>query len=115
MIWSYVSLAVGILLVVVGQLSLKEGVIRSPSLASGFSVLFNPFVLAALSAYFVAALFYIFAIKQIPLSVAFPSVSLSYVVVAFFAHWIWGEPFARAQFLALVLISGGIFILGHEA
>ena len=115
MIWSYVSLAVGILLVVVGQLSLKEGVLRSPPLTSSFSVLFNPFVLSAMTAYFVAALFYMYAIKQIPLSVAFPSVSLSYVVVAFFAHWIWGEPFARAHFLALALISGGIFILGREA
>ena len=105
----------GILLVAVGQLSLKEGVLRSPSLSSGLSVLFNPFVLAAMSAYFVAALFYIAAIKQIPLSIAFPSVSVSYILVAFLAHWIWGEPFGRAQFLALGLIGGGVYILSREA
>ena len=68
-----------------------------------------------MTAYFVAALFYMYAIKQIPLSVAFPSVSVSYVVVAFLAHWIWGEPFARVQLLALALISGGIYLLGREA
>ena len=98
-----------------GQLSLKEGVTRSPTLISNVSLLLNPFIIAALAAYLVGALFYMYAIKQIPLSVAFPSVSVSYVVIAFFAHWIWGEPFGRAHLLALALISGGIFILGREA
>ena len=99
----------------VGQLSIKEGVVRSPSLASSVYVLLNPFGLAALASYFVAALFYIYAIKQIPLSVAFPSVSISYIVVAFFAHWVWGESFGRTQILALALISVGVYIMGREA
>jgi len=100
---------------VVGQLSLKEGVTRSPALTFSFSVLFNPFILAALTAYFIGALFYIYAIKYIPLSVAFPSISLSYVVVAFLAHWIWGESFGRTQILALALICCGTSMLGREA
>jgi drug/metabolite transporter (DMT)-like permease len=99
----------------VGQLGLKEGVIRSPSLAFSVPLLLNPFVLAGLAAYFLAALFYINAIRQVPLSIAFPSVSVSYVVVSLFAHWIWGEAFGRSQIFALVLISAGIYILGREA
>lgn len=114
MFWSYVSLGIGIVIVVAGQLSLKEGVSRSPSLSSSISVMFNPFVLAALASYLIGALFYIQAIKQIPLSVAFPSVSISYVVVAIFAHWFWGESLGRSQFIALALIGAGIYILGRE-
>ena len=113
--WYYVSLAVGICLGAVGQLSLKEGVLRSPSLAGNISVLFNPYVLGGLVAYFIAALFYIHALKQIPVSVAFPTVSISYVLVALAAHYLWGEPFARAQYLALALIGTGVFLLGREA
>ena len=114
MIWSYVSLGVGIALVAVGQLSLKEGVLRSPSIGVSISVLFNPFVLSAMSAYLVGALFYIHAIKQIPLSVAFPAVSVSYFVVALLAHWIWDEPFGAAHFVALALIGGGVYILSRQ-
>jgi undecaprenyl phosphate-alpha-L-ara4N flippase subunit ArnE len=114
MIWPYVSLAVGIALAAGGQISLKEGVLRSPSLGVNISVLFNPFVLAGLLAYLAGALFYIHAIKQIPLSVAFPAVSVSYIVVAIFAHWIWGEPFGAAHFIALALIGAGVYILSRQ-
>ena len=115
MIWSYASLSIGIALGVVGQISLKAGVLRSTSLAFGLPLLVNPFVLAGLAAYFLAALFYINAIRQVPISVAFPSVSISYVVVSLLAHWIWGEAFGRTQILALVLIGFGLYILGREA
>ena len=37
------------------------------------------------------------------------------VVVALFAHWIWGEAFGRTQILALVLIGAGVYLLGREA
>ena len=33
----------------------------------------------------------ILAIKRIPVSIAFPSVALSYVLVAVAAHFLWGE------------------------
>ena len=115
LIWSYASLAIAVALGVVGQISLKAGVLRLPSLAFSVPLLFNPLLLAGLLAYFFAALFYIYAIRQVPLSVAFPSVSISYVVVAFFAHWIWGESFGRTQILAMALISAGVYILGREA
>jgi len=100
---------------VVGQISLKAGVTQGSSLTFSASLLVNPFILAGLAAYCLAAPFYINAIRQVPLTVAFPSVSISYLVVALFAHWIWGEPFGRSQILALVLISAGIYILGRDA
>jgi len=115
LIWAYTSLLIAVALGVLGQISLKAGVIRSPSLEFSTHLLLNPFLLAGLAAYFLAALFYINAIRHVPLSVAFPSVSISYVVVALLAHWIWGEAFGRNQILALVLIGAGIYILGREA
>ena len=115
LIWSYGSLSIAIALGVVGQMVLKAGVLRSPSLPFSVPLLVNPLVLAGLAAYFIAALFYINAIRQIPLSVAFPSVSIGYVVVALLAHWVWGEAFGRTQILALVLIGTGVFLLGREA
>ena len=115
MVWSYFSLTMAIALGVAGQVSLKEGASRSIDESAVLTLLSNMYVFLGLAAYFVAALFYLYAIRQIPLSVAFPSSAISYVVVSFFAHLIWGESFGRVQLLALVLICGGVYLMGREA
>ncbi len=51
------------------------------------------------------------SLKKIPLSLANPSVSVSYVAVAIAAHFMWSEPFGLQQIGALVLIGGGIVLL----
>jgi drug/metabolite transporter (DMT)-like permease len=61
--------------------------------------------------YAIAAIFYVVAIKRIPISIAFPSVSLSYVAVALVAHVLWGEPFGMPQLAGIALIAGGILLL----
>jgi small multidrug resistance pump len=38
-------------------------------------------------------------------------VSLSYVVVAFIAHYAWGEPLGLPQLAGIALIAGGIVLL----
>ena len=108
-----VALAVSISLGVVGQLSLRAG-----ALAYTGSRVFpiHPYILAGLALYGVSALFYIFALRRLPVSVAFPSVSISYVIVAYSASLIWDEPFGWRQVLALVAIMFGVFMLfqhGH--
>ena len=110
---SYVSLAIGITIGIGAQLSLKTGALRVPDSSSLFSSLLSPYVLAGLFAYFVAALFYINAIKHIPLTVAFPSISVSYVAVALLSHSIWGEAFGLWHILALLLIGSGIVLLAR--
>jgi small multidrug resistance pump len=110
--WSYVSLALAVAIGAVAQISLKEGATRSGPLQA---MIIEPYVVGGLVAYGFAALFYIIAIRHIPLSVAFPSVSSSYIVVAIMAHLIWGEPFGRAQIAALVLIGSGIYLLAVKS
>jgi small multidrug resistance pump len=103
----YLALAISIIIGIVGQLSLKAGAVQSVASKN----VFQPFLLLGLFSYACAAILYIIALKEIPLSVAFPSVSISYVIVAFIAHLIWGEPFGLPQVAALLLISSGIYIL----
>ena len=112
MTWYYVSLALAVAIGAGAQISLKEGATRSGELQS---MILEPYVVGGLIAYGFAALFYVIAIRQIPLSVAFPSVSSSYIAVAFFSHLIWGEPFGRAQIAALILIGTGIYLLAVKS
>jgi small multidrug resistance pump len=104
----YLALAISIIIGIVGQLSLKAGAVQSVGSKNGF---FQPFLILGLFSYACAAVLYIIALREIPLSVAFPSVSISYVVVAFIAHLLWGEPFGLPQVAALLLITSGIYIL----
>ena len=113
MLISYGALLAAILIGVTGQLLLKTGVERS---AEGVLAQFlDPFTLGGLAAYGLAAIFYILAIKRIPVSIAFPSVALSYVLVAIAAHLLWQEPLGWQQFAGIGLIAAGILVLHSSA
>jgi multidrug transporter EmrE-like cation transporter len=104
------SLLLSIALGIGGQLLLKAGSGRP--LLSGY--LPNYHLLGGLAAYAVSVSFYIFALRSLPLSVAFPTVSISYVAVAYLAHVIWGEPWGMSQIAALVLIFSGVLLLYRQ-
>jgi small multidrug resistance pump len=106
----FAALVASILIGVLGQVSLKAAAMQDGS--SG-ALYLRPYTLAGLLTYFVAAVLYIYALQKIPLSVAFPSVSISYVVVSYIAHLFWGEPFGLSQLVALALIGAGILILSR--
>lgn len=109
MIWPYyLALVAGVLVGVVGQILLKTGAQRAGDMAAQF---LDPYTIVGFAVYALAAILYIISLKRIPLSVAFPSVSLSYIVVAVAAHFLWQEPLGLPQFGGIALISGGILLL----
>ena len=104
----YVSLVAAILFGIAGQIALKSGAQRSPTLAAQFV---DPLTIVGFAIYVLAALLYIVALKEIPVSVAFPSVAASYAAVAVLGHLLWNEPFGWQQVGGLVLIGGGILLI----
>ena len=104
----YGALALGIALGVAGQLLLKAGSARTHDLVAQF---LNPFTILGFGAYAAAAIFYIAAIKKIPVSVAYPTVSIGYAIVALTVHLVWGEPFGLQHVAGITLITSGILLL----
>ena len=104
----YVSLVGAILFGVAGQIALKSGAEASSSIAAQF---LSPLTLLGLAVYGLAAICYVVALKRIAVSVAFPSVAASYVVVAVIAHLLWNEPFGWPQVGGLLLIGAGIVLI----
>jgi len=104
----YASLASAILLGIAGQIALKSGAVGSQSVAAQF---LNPLTIVGFAIYVFAALCYIVAPKRIPVSVAFPSVAVSYAIVAILAHLLWNEPFGWPQLAGLVLIGAGVVLI----
>jgi small multidrug resistance pump len=105
----YAVLGVSILAGIAGQILLKLG-----SDAPDFwSQVFRPSTIVGLGFYAAAAFLYIIALRKIPMSVAFPSVSVSYVIVAVVGHYLFGEPFGIKQMAGIVLIMGGVALINQ--
>jgi len=104
----YLWLMVGILLGVAGQIILKTGANTS---GEGLAQFLSPWTIGGLGVYFLAAITYIVAIKKIPISLAYPSVSISYGIVAILAHLLWREPLTWQHWAGIALISSGIFVM----
>lgn len=107
----YAALFAAIAVGIAGQVLLKTGSARTASLATQYV---DPFTLLGLVAYGLAAILYIAAIKKIPISLAYPMVSLSYLAVALIAHYAWGEALGLPQLAGIVFIILGILLL-HQA
>jgi multidrug transporter EmrE-like cation transporter len=105
---NHLALALGILIGVVAQLLLKTGAVGEGGIVEQ---LFRIQTIAGLGLYALAAFFYIVALRTIPISVAFPSVALSYVVVALFGNLWFGEPMGLAHFGGIALIVTGVVLL----
>lgn len=108
MTWHHAALAAGILIGVVAQLLLKQGASDEGDLLAQF---LDPWTIGGLALYGAAAFFYVVALRAIPVSVAFPSVALSYVVVALVASLWFGEPMGLAHIAGIVLIITGVSLL----
>ena len=104
----YTSLMAAILVGIAGQIALKSGANGSATVVAQF---FNPLTVIGLALYVVAAVFYVVALKKIPVSVAFPSVAASYAVVAVLGHLLWNEPLGWPQMAGIALIGSGILLI----
>jgi drug/metabolite transporter (DMT)-like permease len=104
----YLCLAAAVLLGIAGQIALKSAATGAATLVDQF---LDPLTMIGFAIYVGAALCYIVALKKIPVSVAFPSVSASYAIVAVLAHLLWNEPFGWPQLAGLLLIGSGVVLI----
>ncbi len=105
----YVALGLSILAGIAGQILLKAGA-DAPDF---MSQILRPSTLCGLALYGSAAFLYIVALRKIPMSVAFPSVSISYAIVAVLGHFLFGEPFGIKQIGGIALIMGGVVLINQ--
>lgn len=108
----YLSLAAGILLGVAAQLLLKVGATGEGDFVAQ---LFRPQTIIGLGLYGLAAFFYIIALRKIPVTVAFPSVALSYAIIAVLGVLWLKEPLSMLQISGIGLIMAGVVMVNYHA
>lgn len=99
---------------IVGQFLLKSGVLATPpipTLSSIFQTLFSWRIIAGLSMYGFSVVSWLFILKRLPLSVAYPTLSLSYVAILAISVLFLGESFTFTKLAGIMCILFGVTLL----
>lgn len=113
-LFAYLTLIVAILFGVAGQLLLKYGMSRQPSfqIKQLLSLITNLPVVAGFAAYGISTLMYFKVLESLDLSLAYPTVSLGYVVVVLLSKWLFKEPVSKSRWAAVFVICLGVALVG---
>jgi multidrug transporter EmrE-like cation transporter len=122
MVQAFGLLFVGVAFSVVGELLLKHGVNNVgrtlelwplPDLiGSLWSVFTNPIVIAGFACVFTASIFWLSVLSRIELSLAYPMLSISYVIVVVLSYFIFRENVTLLRLAGCFVIIGGVAMIG---
>lgn len=116
---TFALIVVGVLLNASAQLLLKAGVtplgaltVRADTLVpTAIKVLTQWPIIMGLACYVVSVGVWIVGLSRVPVSVAYPMLSLGYVVNALAAWWLFGEVLGPARWFGMLLILGGVMLM----
>jgi len=111
---AYLLLAIGIALGTLGQ-SLMKYYGDKVELTFGVELVKQIFtnipLMLTFGLYFLGAILWLFILKKLPLSIAYPALSLNYITVAIVAALVFHEPLTLGKIIALSLIAIGVVTL----
>ncbi len=111
---------------VVGQLSLKHGVglvsaqssqriVHSLDLKSMVSFLsnaaLNKFVILGFLLYLISAASWLIILSRMDLSLAYPMISIGYILVVILSRYIFDEPVTALRIVGTLFVCFGVFLL----
>ncbi len=111
---TYLLLLIAIVFAVMTQLLLKQGMLRRPSfrLKDLTSLTGNFPVLGGFICLGISILLYLQALSNLNLSVAYPTVSLGYVLVIILSKVCFKEPISRFRWISVFIICAGVALVG---
>jgi multidrug transporter EmrE-like cation transporter len=118
---TFLMIVVGVLLNAAAQLLLKAGTrvlgvinVRAGALAdSAMGVDTQPYILGGLACYVLSVAIWIAALSRVEVSVAYPMLSLGYIVNALAAWALFGEALTPAKMVGILVILAGVVILAR--
>jgi multidrug transporter EmrE-like cation transporter len=115
-------LMLGVLLNAAAQLLLKAGTTSVGAFAFsmenlgpvGFRLATSPHILGGLGCYVVSVVVWILALSRVPVSVAYPMLSVGYVVNAVAAWYLFGESITAQKLVGIAFIIGGVYLVARS-
>ena len=113
----------GVLLNAIAQLFLKAGAgslanleLRAGNaLAIAGRLVYNPPIIAGLACYALSVVVWILALARVEVSVAYPMLSVGYVVNAVAAWWLFGENLSGARIAGIGIILVGVWLVARSS
>jgi multidrug transporter EmrE-like cation transporter len=121
-IFSFGLILTGVLLNAMAQLWLKAGTNALGTLSfsgdAAFSTVlrvgFEPHIMGGLACYVLSVAIWIVALSKVPVSVAYPMLSIGYVVNALAAWYFFGELFTTQKLIGISVIIVGVYLVAKS-
>jgi multidrug transporter EmrE-like cation transporter len=118
---AFLLILAGVLLNAGAQLLLKAGVTPLGTLSVNLDNLLPTMlrvlgqwpIVAGLACYVVSVGVWIVALSRVEVSLAYPMLSLGYVVNALAAWWLFGEALGPMRWAGMLLILGGVLLMSR--
>jgi drug/metabolite transporter (DMT)-like permease len=114
-------LLTGVLLNAGAQLLLKAGTNALGVIGVGSDwgrqlgrVALEPHIVAGLGCYVVSVAVWIIGLSRVPVSIAYPMLSLGYIVNAIAAHYLLGESVTASRWLGIGFIIVGVWLVARS-
>lgn len=112
----------GVSLNAMAQLFLKEGMSRVGyfvfSFANlwpiSFQVITNPFIIIGLCCYIISVIIWLLVLSRVPVSFAYPMLSLGYILNAIAAHYWFHEELNFTKIAGIFVIMGGVYLISRQ-
>ncbi|KPC55057.1 SMR family transporter [Amantichitinum ursilacus] len=112
----------GVLLNAAAQLLLKAGTRQvghfdfsiSNAIPIGWQIATNPYVFGGLCCYAISLVVWILALSRVEVSVAYPMLSLGYVVNVFLAWQLFGEALSTQKLSGVAIILVGVYLVARS-
>jgi undecaprenyl phosphate-alpha-L-ara4N flippase subunit ArnE len=113
----YAWLLAACLLTCLGQIAQKHAVEawRTPHAPRGWARLGNAWLWLALASLGLGLLLWLLILQHFEVSVAYPMLSLNFVLITLAARWIFHEHIDRRHWLGVTAIMLGVLCLGWQA
>ena len=108
--YSYLTLGISIILAIFAQILFKYSAQTNTS-KDIITMLLDYKLALGFLIYFFSAILYIYSLKKIELSIAYPTISLSYVAILFLSFFLFGETITLLKVLGCSMIVLGVFLL----
>jgi multidrug transporter EmrE-like cation transporter len=119
---SFALVLTGVLLNAAAQLLLKAGTNAighfefsgANVLPIGWKIATQPYVIGGLSCYLVSVAIWILALSRVEVSIAYPMLSIGYVVNAVAAYMLFGEAVSVQRLVGIGIIILGVYVVARS-
>lgn len=110
---SYLLLLIPITLLVIGQISTKYGSLLLNNVSpETFFFRFNTYIAVGYFCLVLRGIVWVFILRKIELSVAYPIISISFVIILIFSYFLFGEQIPPQKVIGTLFIIGGVISIG---